>query len=139
MIKAVIDANVVVSALINKKGTPAKILDHLQFDRFVMVVSKEILFEIRRVLKYPKWVKIHQLSFIEIDEFVNNLETLSLSVILRGGHQFPVRDINDVIYLEAAEVSQADYVVSGDKDLRALEQYHFIPILSPRKFLNLLK
>jgi uncharacterized protein len=47
-----------------------------------------------------------------------------------------VSDETDNRLLEAAVEGEADYVISGDKELLALGAFEGIPILSPAKFVT---
>lgn len=60
MIRAVLDANVVVSAILSPKGIPAKILAAWRAEEFSVVVSEAIVSEIGRVLRYPKIKRRHR-------------------------------------------------------------------------------
>jgi len=48
------------------------------------------------------------------------------------------RDPDDVKILGLAVAANANYIVSGDKDLLVLKEFQGIPILNPRAFSNLL-
>jgi hypothetical protein len=52
--KAVIDTNVIVSAALSEKSSPAKIIKAWLEGRYDMVVSPDILDEVRRVLFKPR-------------------------------------------------------------------------------------
>ena len=55
MFRAVLDANVLVSALLRPQGPPGQIVVRLVEDRaFAMVASAVILAEVRRALAYPR-------------------------------------------------------------------------------------
>jgi putative PIN family toxin of toxin-antitoxin system len=45
------------------------------------------------------------------------------------------RDPDDVVYLAAADIAKASFIVSGDKDLLVLERYHETEIISPGNFI----
>jgi putative PIN family toxin of toxin-antitoxin system len=60
VIRAVLDANVVVSSLINPQGIPAQVLDAWRAERFQVVLSAVILDEIGRVLRYPRVAVYHR-------------------------------------------------------------------------------
>lgn len=59
MIRAVLDANVFVSAILSPQGIPAKLLTAWGNDGFELVESPAILKEIERVLRYPRIAKRH--------------------------------------------------------------------------------
>jgi len=56
-------------------------------------------------------------------------------VLAEGTLQTPVcRDRDDDLILACADTADADYLVTGDKDLLVLERYGRSKILSPRDF-----
>ena len=52
--RVVLEANVLVSALISRSGAPARILDRWERDEFEIAISPAILQELDRVLHYPR-------------------------------------------------------------------------------------
>ncbi|PTL35658.1 putative toxin-antitoxin system toxin component, PIN family [Candidatus Methylomirabilis limnetica] len=59
MTRAVLDANVLVGAILSPKGTPAKVLTAWQAEQFHLVLSEAVLDEIDRVLRYPRIARRH--------------------------------------------------------------------------------
>jgi predicted nucleic acid-binding protein len=53
-VRAVLDANVLISAILSPRGTPARLLLAWQAGAFDLVVSPALLAELRRALAYPK-------------------------------------------------------------------------------------
>lgn len=53
-VRAVLDMNVIVSAVLSSHGAPARILQTRADGPFEIVVSRELISELRRVLAYPK-------------------------------------------------------------------------------------
>ncbi len=139
MIRAVLDANVVVSGVLSENGVPGRILKVWKAERFHLVISAAILDELRRVLSYPKIRRHHGWSQAEILEFVEDIA--SLAILVPGQHRLKVMadDRSDDRYLECAIEGGADYIVSGDRHLVGLGQYEGIEILPPRGFLDLLR
>lgn len=73
---AVIDTNVVVSAMLKWQSLPGNILE-LVFDGIITpVFNDEILSEYRKVLSRPKFNLSNQI----IEDFVGNIEELGLSI-----------------------------------------------------------
>lgn len=136
--RAVLDCNIYVSALIQSKGPSARILDALiQEKSFECILSPLILEEVRRVLRYPRLRRRIVLSPQEQEEFLNAFSILSLWVEdIPADHPIIHEDPSDDIYLQAAVEADADAIVSGDKHLLALRKYQGIPILTPQKFLK---
>ena len=62
MTRAVLDANVLVSAILSPKGAPAKVLTAWQAEQFHLVLSEAVLDEIDRVLHYPRIATRHRWS-----------------------------------------------------------------------------
>lgn len=54
MIRAVVDTNTIVSAVISPKGPPRQIYEAWLKGRFVLVTSPSIIAEISKVLNYDK-------------------------------------------------------------------------------------
>lgn len=50
-----------------------------------------------------------------------------------------LRDPDDEKYLEAASACQADYLVSGDRDLLSLKKFGTTRIVSPKEFVEVLQ
>jgi putative PIN family toxin of toxin-antitoxin system len=48
------------------------------------------------------------------------------------------RDSDDIKILGLALASNADYIVTGDKDLLVLNNFQNIPVISPRTFYDML-
>jgi hypothetical protein len=78
MIRAVLDANVLVSALLSPRGLPSKILAAWQAERFHLVISPPILEEISRVFRYPKIARRHRWPEEKIRLFIEDLAHLAI-------------------------------------------------------------
>ena len=55
MIKAVIDTNILVSALLSPFGSPAKVIDHVLNGNVIMCYDSRIIAEYEEVLLQPKF------------------------------------------------------------------------------------
>lgn len=137
--RAVLDANVLISALIRPAGPPGRILVHLLRDQvFELVASPASLDELRRSLRYPKVRKYLGLSETEIDLWITALRAVAVLVEGRVSRQIVTADPADDIYLAAATDGLVDYIVSGDRHLLDLGVHEGVRILSPRDFLTIL-
>ena len=138
--KAVLDCNVFLSALIRPGGPPALILAAMLRQKFELVLSPAIFAEYQRTVNYPKIRKRMLLSAKELQELEEDILVLAFWVepgaILRP---LVVADPSDDAYLLAAAEGAADYVVSGDHHLLTLKKYEGIPIIPPREFLQALQ
>lgn len=137
--KAVLDANVLVSSAISAQGSPALVLDAWRDGRFILLISKAILAEARDVLSRPYIRSRHRWTQDQIDLFVNILEEQAVLTSGAGGVAPLAEDPSDTMYLACALEGEADYVVSGDQHLLRLGVYAGIPILSPAQFMRVLE
>lgn len=75
------------------------------------------------------------------DELVTLLEDLrsAATVLDETAHvAVLIRDPDDAIFVEAAIAGEADYIVTGDRDLLELGSYEGILIVTPADFVALL-
>ncbi len=139
MIRAVLDANVFVSAVISPQGVPAEVLAAWRDERFHLVISKAILEEIGKVLRYPRIVKRHHWREHQIKVFIEDLARLAILAPGKLRLAAFAEDPSDTRYIECAIEGEAEYLVSGDQLLLRLGAYREIRILTPRAFLDILK
>jgi putative PIN family toxin of toxin-antitoxin system len=140
VIRAVLDCNVFISALIQPEGWSARILDVLIQRGFQCILSPAILEETRRVLGYRRLKRRIALSRDEQGAFLSALSVLALWVEDEKPDQPIVADDpSDDIYLHAAVQGDAGFVVSGDEHLLKLREYKGIAIIPPRLFVEILR
>jgi predicted nucleic acid-binding protein len=62
------------------------------------------------------------------------------AVVVSGTRSVSVslRDPDDLLILAAAIESQADYLVTGDKELLHLKRFHAVHIITPSAFLRMM-
>jgi putative PIN family toxin of toxin-antitoxin system len=133
-VRAVLDPNVVISGAISPRGAPADVLRSLAGGEFELIASQALLDELKRALAYPKLrLYISESDAADLVRWVAD----SASIVDDPGTDPPVhsRDPNDD-YLVSLASAHSAALVSGDKDLLALEGE--IPVFSPRAFLDLL-
>jgi len=138
VIRAVLDANVYVSAAVRPEGPPGQIIDRfLRAGAFEIVMSKAIVEEVLRVLTYPK-IRKYIRPGLDLELWFEDI--VVLSHLVAGAHQIEgaSRDRDDDKYIAAAIEGRAGFVVAGDSDLLELKEYEGIRIVSPRVFLDLL-
>jgi putative PIN family toxin of toxin-antitoxin system len=136
--KVVLDTNLLVSALINSRGTPAKILEAWKNGEIILIFSPAILKEIGQVLNYHQIGKLHGMSTKEINDFLEELKEYCL--IVQGTIKVKVikEDPSDDKFIACALEGEADFIVSGDKHLQRIRESHGIPIIKPQDFLAML-
>jgi putative PIN family toxin of toxin-antitoxin system len=136
--QVVLDANVLISAVISSRGAPAEILRYWEEDRFDVVISAPILEELERVIHYPRIQQRYNLPETEVARFLHLLRTAAIVVEPRGELSVVERDPADNRYLECAVEGAASYIVSGDQHLLELGDFRGIVILPPAGFVALL-
>lgn len=139
-IAACLDTNVLISALLapGLPGVSGRLVRLGLQRRFILVISEVTLQElVAKTQRKPTLAK--RISPKAVDELVE-LIRLSADVIpARIGPYIPItRDVRDDFLLDPAIRAQADYIVSGDKDLQVLGEVEGVKILSPAAFLALL-
>ena len=68
-----------------------------------------------------------------VKELIELLETISENVEIRPKH-FINRDLKDNFLLDLIDFSNADYLITGDKDLLELNPFKTAQILTPQEF-----
>ncbi len=139
MLKAVLDTNLFISALLTAKGNPAKILNRWKAGSFDSVISLPILKEIRRVILYPKIRRRLNWIDVEINEFLLGLAQFGFMVSGESKIDLIKDDPTDNKYLACALEGNADYIVTGDQHLLKVREYRGTKIISPKEFLDILK
>jgi uncharacterized protein len=138
VLRAVLDANVFVSAAIHPDGPPGRIIEQfLRADAFTLVVSVAIVDEIIRALAYPK-VRRYVRPRLDPVLWMEDLVVLADLVPDPSPVSGVSKDPDDDKYLAAAIAGRAPLVVSGDPHLLMVGEYEGVRIVTPRAFLNLL-
>ncbi len=135
--KAVLDTNVLVSAVLISRGHPAAILTALRSGEFEFVTSPMLLQELARVLSRPRIQRRLAGSAGDVADFLLDLQQSAI-VVSPAIQLDVVRDAADNRVLEAAVAAQADCIVSGDQDLTDLGDYRGIAMLTPQRFAAIL-
>lgn len=137
-IRAVLDTNILVSGLVNEHGAPRRLVDDWLAGRFILVSSLYLMTELNHVLAYPRIARRLALTQTEIETLLAGL--LTTAEITPGQLQLPgvTRDPKDDAVVACAKEGQADYLVSGDRDLLDLDRYEEIQIVTPQQFVDIL-
>ena len=139
MIRAVLDANIYISARIRPQGPPGNILRLLLDDQLFHLVGSDAIFdEVRRSLKYPRVCRYLSLSHEEIDRWVIALALIAEPTEGCLKLRAVEKDPDDDTYLVAALEGRAGYLVSGYSDLLELHEYKDVSIVTAREFLRIL-
>jgi len=136
--RIVLDANVLISALISQHGASARILEAWENARFDLVVSAPILEELARVLHYPRIQEKYNLPDEYIQGFLGLIVSQAMVVSPCDEINIIAVDPTDNRYLECAVEGMAAYIITGDRHLLDIGDYRGIIILPPAGFLTLL-
>ncbi len=136
--RVVLDTNVIISATLARGGNEDRILRAWRRGRFDLVLSPPILEEIGRALFYEK---LERRRWMSEEEVAALLQALAQASDLVSGRMAvkASRDPEDDKFLAAAIEGDAEYVVTGDRDLLVLGRYRDVRIVTPAVFLRILR
>lgn len=137
MIRAVVDTNVLISALISKKPSyPLQVYHLIKSEDFLLITSPTILEELEDVISRKDLIKLHQRTPKQIQEILKEIVETSLIVPGLVSVEVVKEDPDDDKFIAAAIEGQADYIISGDKPLLNIKEYHGVKIISPADFIS---
>jgi uncharacterized protein len=128
-LRVVIDTNVLVSGLAYPASIPGQILGAWRQGALDVVLSRYILDEMVRVL--PRLPRV-RLSAAEIRDLADSFMFLADIVEPGPDRDEALRDDADQAILGTLRAAQADYLITGDKDLLALADRY--SIVTPAAF-----
>jgi uncharacterized protein len=133
-LRAVLDVNVIISAVLSPRGAPAKILRAWINGEFEFVASESLVSELSRALAYPKIrSRVEASSAQELVELIRREAQITADPDGQPAVHSP--DPGDD-YLIALGASTGAVIISGDGHLLGLADE--IPVYSPTQFLALL-
>lgn len=134
MIRAVLDPNILVSAIISPNGTPTRILKAAEAGQFEPLVSERLLSELTVVLMREKFRRYASIE--EAEAHIKRVREVGIPAV--EGEISPVSpDPKDDYLIALSLAAQADCLVSGDPHL--LEMVGGPTTVSPREFLEILE
>ena len=129
---AVVDTNIFISAVLFG-GELEEIVSSWQKEKFVYLLSPQILQEYIKVLSYPKFeLTVADIKHIIEKELIPFVEPVKVAVYVKAVK----KDSSDDKFLALAIAGKADVIVSGDKHLLELKSFEKIPIITGREFLR---
>jgi uncharacterized protein len=130
--RAVLDTNVLVSALISPGGPSAALLLELRAGAFELVVSPTLLAELAEVLGRPRFR-----TYVTVAEAVAYAELVGHEGTIHDDPPPSERplcaDPDDEYLIDLARAAGADVLVSGDSHLLILRDV--VPVMTPAEFL----
>jgi putative PIN family toxin of toxin-antitoxin system len=131
--RAVVDVNVFVSALISPEGVAARLVQHTANRDFELVMSPRLVRELATVTRRSKFRQYFSIQ--EAERLITDLWDLGLRVDDAKAIPRVTRDPDDDYLVALLRTSQADALVSGDRDLLDLEVAE-VEVLAPREFVE---
>jgi len=135
--RVVIDPNLLVSYLLTHRGSIAQIIDtHLAQEDFIRLGCVQLLKELDRVLQYSKF----QLYFDDETHLRFVALIASLSELVDVPDEVPriIRDPKDDYLIACALIGNAEFLVSGDKDVLVLNAAETVRVVTAKQFLEIL-
>jgi len=132
--RVVIDTNIFVSSFFG--GNPHTIIDLWRNEKITLCLSKDILGEYIDVLQ-----RIGLRDGSEIEELLSlfakgfNIVFTTRTPKIRAVKDDP----DDDKFIECAVALKAEVIITGDRAIKALEEYMGIKILTPQQFLKTYK
>lgn len=128
-IRVIFDTNVWISFLIGKRLS--KIKKYISDGSITIITTKQLLTEIKTVTSRKKLKKYFPKK--SVNELIELLEIIAEEIEITPTH-FINRDPKDNFLLDLIDRSQADFLVTGDKDLLAHHSFKTAKILTPAEF-----
>lgn len=128
----VFDTNVIVSALLFENGKPAQSLRYALANGEVLL-SLDLLEELNEVLGRERFNRY--LTSEEREEFLEALVERAVLVEITENVQ-ECRDPKDDKVLELAMNGEAQYIISGDRDLLVLHPFRDVLVITADEFLK---
>lgn len=114
--RIVLDTSILVRAHEGASGPARELLLRVIESGHTLVTSDEILFELAKVLRYPRMLALHGLSEGRIYDYIMLLRSASSLTRVDPLLITPVRDINDTIVMQTAIIGDADVLCTKDQD-----------------------
>ena len=131
--RVIVDTNVVVSAILRDRLPEKVLLFIIAQPDFEWVASGEILAEYREVLRRPK--------FALPESVLKKWQERFRSVIAEWPVKIPAafpRDLKDAKFLACALATEADFLITGDRDFSEARKLGSTKIVSVSQFDKLL-
>lgn len=128
-IKVIFDTKIWISFLIGKRLLNIK--NFICSGNIIIVVTPQLINEIKIVTQREKLKKYFNQN--DVNGLIDLMETISLNVDIKEKHLI-YRDSKDNFLLDLIEFSNADFLVTGDKDLLELNPFKSGQIINPKDF-----
>ncbi len=124
--RVVVDTTILVRATEASHGPARELLLRIIEDRHTLVLSNEMLYELARVLRYPRLLKLYALTEERVYEYITLLRVVAEVVPLSPLLSAPMRDINDIVVAQTAILGEAEVLCTRDKDFYERDAAQFL-------------
>jgi uncharacterized protein len=138
VISAVLDANILISGILVPAGIPARILVAAFAGVFSCFASEVIVPEVLTTIGRDRVRRRYRVDPARISQVQQFLESRAVLVPITADIRGVASHPEDDLILAKAVSAQADYLVTGDRQLLPLGQYQGIQVVSPRAFATIL-
>lgn len=140
---AVIDTNLLISAIISSKGLPNKLMRTWENDQIILMISPNLLSELEDVAQRDKFKQYH-LFKEQLAELVDNIKASAEVIPSMPDEQLAIhsRDPKDDKLLSCAISADANCLITGDEDLLVLNgdpALGKLKIITAKDFLDLIQ
>jgi len=129
-VRAVLDTNVLVSALLSPEGACARVLAAAGTGRLIVVLDERILAEYKMVLSRPKFGFDGNL----VEALTAQLHALAENVTVSSA-RLALPDEGDVKFVEVALAARADCIITGNARHFPVTACQGVSVLTPQQFL----
>ncbi len=131
MQKIILDTNVIVSSLI-QKSFPYLIVDHCIENNAIICLSNPILQEYIEVLGRPKFTSFADFK-INADFLIARISEIS-KIYEPTTKLNIIKDEFDNRFLELAQISKADFIITGNTSDFSINIYKKTKIVTPKEY-----
>jgi putative PIN family toxin of toxin-antitoxin system len=115
-VRIVLDTAILVRAHDGATGLARDLLLRLIESDHVLLISDAMLYELAKVLRYPRMLALHGLSEGRIYDYIGFLRRTTEVIRPNPLLVTPIRDINDTVVMQTAIIGEADVLCTRDQD-----------------------
>ena len=114
--RIVLDTNVLIRAHQRDRSLARRLLEEILKRGYRLVLSNEMIVEIVKVLRYPRFQDLYGLTESDLLDYSQFLQSVADMVVLDPRYRAPLRDSTDLIVLQTAERGEVDVLCTNDGD-----------------------
>jgi putative PIN family toxin of toxin-antitoxin system len=115
-VRIILDTAILVRGHGGSKGLARDLLIGVVESDHILLLSNEMLYELARVLRYPRMLALHGLSEKRIYDYVGFLREAAEMVVPDPLLVTPIRDVSDTVVMQTAVIGEADVLCTRDRD-----------------------